>query len=170
MKTRARPGITLFQLLVILAIIAILVALLLPAVIKARAAAERNRAMLNLKQIGLALHNYHDTYRVLPPGVDDNHFSAAAKLLPFVEYDNLYKTINFKKPATGDDNDQDVHRDDAAGHSWCVPRPHFSACMLPAPSSCSPIVQSLAPCRHRIALDSRHPKAWPSELYPLTRS
>jgi type II secretory pathway pseudopilin PulG len=99
MNKRSRPAFTLFQLLVVLAVLAILLALLLPAVQKVREAAARVQSQNNLKQIALGVANYDSTYGMMPPGVDDKHFSAAAKLLPFIEQDNLYKTIDFKKPA-----------------------------------------------------------------------
>ena len=98
--TRARrPGFTLFQLLVVLAVLAILLGLLLPAVQKVREAAARAQSSNNLKQIALACHNYEASYGFLPSGVDDKHYSAAAKLLPFIEQDNLYKAIDLKKAA-----------------------------------------------------------------------
>jgi Tfp pilus assembly protein PilE len=92
-----RHGITLFQLLVVLAILAILIGLLLPAVQKVREAAARTQSQNNLKQIALGCHSYHDTYQLFPSGNDANNFSAASKLLPFLEQDNLFKTIDFKK-------------------------------------------------------------------------
>ena len=105
MVTRRR-GFTLIELLVVIAIIAILVALLLPAVQQAREAARRSSCKNNLKQIGLALHNYHDTHRVFPPGqirgrnpstgVEcGNGFSWGAMLLPFLEESAVYDGLDF---------------------------------------------------------------------------
>ncbi len=98
-----RSAFTLIELLVVIAIIAILVALLLPAVQQAREAARRSSCKNNLKQIGLALHNYLDTFRVFPPAfcVDrpytrttGGQWSVQARLLPFVEQGALYDVAN----------------------------------------------------------------------------
>ena len=97
MFPRNRPAFTLFQLLVVLAILLLLFALLLPAIVKARADAVRAKATNNLKQLVLSLHNYNDTYGFLPAGVDDKHFSAVSKLLPFIEQRNAFNRIDFKK-------------------------------------------------------------------------
>ncbi len=117
MSTRRRIGFTLVELLVVIAIIGILVALLLPAVQAAREAARRMSCGNNLKQIALAVHNYHDTYKTFPPlrggqltnnipypnnaypgcpgWINSTGFSWRVLILPFVEQQPLYDTINF---------------------------------------------------------------------------
>ncbi|MFM7151150.1 MAG: DUF1559 domain-containing protein [Gemmataceae bacterium] len=103
MKTR-RSGFSVFELMVVIAIIAILIALLLPAIQKARQAATRVQSANNLKIIGLAMHNYYSAYNKLPPGVDGNNLSGLCYLLPFIEQDNLYRMMDFKKGLTDDAN------------------------------------------------------------------
>ncbi len=111
--SRTHRGFTLIELLVVIAIIAILIALLLPAVQQAREAARRTQCKNNLKQIGLALHNYHDVARMFPSGwiaVDENRRPSAHEgtsgvgwatmILPQMEQANIYQLFDPKLPLT----------------------------------------------------------------------
>jgi prepilin-type N-terminal cleavage/methylation domain-containing protein/prepilin-type processing-associated H-X9-DG protein len=109
MTSKIRRGFTLIELLVVIAIIAVLIALLLPAVQAAREAARRAQCNNNLKQIGLALHNYHQTNNVFPPGHSESasqinyaggyagwgEWSAQSMMLGYMEQNPLYNAINF---------------------------------------------------------------------------
>ncbi len=104
MNRHPRPGFTLFQLLVVIAIIAILIGLLLPALQKVREAAVRMQSQNNLKQIAIAALSYNDAYNRFPAGCDGQNFSAAVQLLPFIEQDNVYKMIDLKKSVDDEAN------------------------------------------------------------------
>src|SRR5262245_10031573 len=112
----SRRGFTLIELLVVIAIIAILIGLLLPAVQKVRSAAARAKCQNNLKQLGLAAHNYESSHQVLPPGVNlpftvtvgggvqsnkpvfpGLNESLFEFLMPYIEQENLYKSLDFTK-------------------------------------------------------------------------
>ena len=111
-----RRGFTLIELLVVIAIIAVLIALLLPAVQAAREAARRSQCINNLKQMGLALHNYHDAMLVFPPGyiaaspyIDGETdvspgWSWASMILPQLDQSPLYSSINFWLPVAAPAN------------------------------------------------------------------
>lgn len=111
--SRGRRGFTLVELLVVIAIIGILVALLLPAVQAAREAARRMQCSNNIKQLGIACHNYHDTYKTFPPeaiwhgnakgttptALTVRNYTWIALILPFIEQGPLHDQIDFSQPA-----------------------------------------------------------------------
>ncbi len=118
---QAKPqGFTLVELLVVIAIIGILVGLLLPAVQAAREAARRMQCQNNLKQLGLALHMHHDTYKYFPylrSGGGQNRHTWAIQLLPFMEQANLFQTYKIRSQALPKPMDSTtIHR---PIRSWC---------------------------------------------------
>ena len=93
--SQKRSAFTLVELLVVIAIIGVLVALLLPAVQFARESARRMQCGNNMRQFGIAMHTYHDTLKTLPPGIDNKSISTHAYLLPFMEYSDIHRLIDF---------------------------------------------------------------------------
>lgn len=103
-----RPAFTVIELLVVIAVISVLVSLLLPAVQSAREAARRVQCANHLKQLGLAVHNYHDVHGILPMGNDwkpspawggwDHNAGVHTRLLPYLEQAALYNLIDFNQP------------------------------------------------------------------------
>lgn len=101
MKMKRTAGFTLIELLVVLSIIGMLVGLLLPAVQMARESARRIQCSSNLKNIGIAIHNFADTYRVMPLGSERfnrTEQSWSTRILPYVEQSQVYQQIDFSRP------------------------------------------------------------------------
>ncbi|WP_164102337.1 DUF1559 domain-containing protein [Candidatus Laterigemmans baculatus] len=126
-----RLGFTLVELLVVIAIIGVLVGLLLPAVQSAREAARRMQCGNNLKQIGLALHNYESTFKTLPPGgIAANEATTQTLILPFIEAGNNHELFDFSRRLNSDPVNAPAirqtlsiyecpsHPDDAPGFSY----------------------------------------------------
>ncbi|HAW31018.1 DUF1559 domain-containing protein [Gimesia maris] len=143
LKSR-KHGFTLIELLVVIAIIAILIALLLPAVQQAREAARRSTCKNNLKQMGLALHNYHDTHSVFPPAAINAGFSSCdgvngassillnhtcyQMILPFIDQANIYNQYNWSI-SSGSAN----HGSGCSGTATSSPSDQYSIVKSPVP-------------------------------------
>ncbi len=126
-RNQVMRGFTLIELLVVIAIIAILIALLLPAVQQAREAARRSTCKNNLKQMGLALHNYHDTFRIMPPALigsgrytttdparHTKNTTGWQLLLPYLDQAPLYNQIDFNYTLSPSNN----RNKDMIGTGW----------------------------------------------------
>ena len=141
--SQSRRGFTLIELLVVIAIIAVLIALLLPAVQQAREAARRTQCKNNLKQLGVALHNYHDTFGALPPGwigvtngASDiygmNGWGWGARILPQLDQSPLFSQIDFNSKMDSTTSPQNSSAriksipaflcpsDAASGNTWTI--------------------------------------------------
>jgi prepilin-type N-terminal cleavage/methylation domain-containing protein len=123
-RSQSKAGFTLIELLVVIAIIAILISLLLPAVQQAREAARRTQCRNNLKQLGLAIHNYHDAHTVFPYAWGSVQETWSALILPYIDQAPLYNTLVWHRTPTND-----WTAIDATSPTW----PNKVACGVPVP-------------------------------------
>lgn len=144
---RDRRGFTLVELLVVIAIIGILVGLLLPAVQAAREAARRMSCSNNLRNVSLAIHNYHDAHRKLPYlGFDQfelDSISWVGRILPYIEQNPLYETLNFSGRVNGGNNQlyrtaklpimscpsENMVLGESNATDWCHQRASYAVCV-----------------------------------------
>ncbi len=99
MRKTLRQAFTLYELLAVLSVGTLLLGLLPQAVLRLQQRSARARSQNNLHQLGIAAHNYYDVHGTFPAGNDDNNYSAAAYLLPYIEQQNVYNLIDFKQPS-----------------------------------------------------------------------
>ena len=160
-RVKSRCGFTLIELLVVIAIIAILIALLLPAVQQAREAARRSQCKNNLKQLGLALHNYHGTHRVFPGNVGERTTgrrgaSWLTLLLPYIEQGAAYAKMTF--------NDTDFTNQDGPNRNWEVCT-QLRVPLLNCPSSPLPATRTQTPNSQTTGLGAPSPMEYQVSEY-----
>lgn len=137
-----RGGFTLVELLVVIAIIGVLVGLLLPAVQAAREAARRMQCGNNIRQLGLALHNYESAFKVFPMGSDSTGYSPQARLLPYMEQTSLHNLIDYRlRPYLG--SGPNTFPNPALAAVFASPVPIFLCPSDPAPTVLSATVNSI---------------------------
>lgn len=178
---RVRSGFTLIELLVVIAIIAVLIALLLPAVQQAREAARRSQCKNNLKQLGLALHNYHDSHGVFPyaqtPCCSGGH-TWVELILPYIDQAPMYNQINFNLDITSGTS--------TTGNRSLIEGRKFSFVACPSNPEADRLQTKLSenfwlvdfptqglgyvPCAGSILPDSRTPDCPSSEGYCITEA
>lgn len=158
MRSRPSKGFTLIELLVVIAIIGVLVALLLPAVQAAREAGRRAQCTNNLKQLGLAFHNYEGIHNTLPPGRVRSQipgrglvFSAFAQILPQIEQKSCYDSINF---------DLNADRGTFGGVENATARAHrVSQFLCPSDTASDADRPDQAPTNYQMNTGTKHPVA-----------
>ncbi len=147
-RRRPRAGFTLVEILVVIAIIGVLVSLLMPAVQHAREAARRSQCSNNLKQIGLAIHMYHDTYRKFPMATHwrGKYYSAFTAVLPFLEQSPIYQSYDARESA--------FHPLNAAAVAIPISTYTCPSMVLPRPVPQKSCGESAAPASYAVCVGS----------------
>jgi len=161
-SVNARRGFTLVELLVVIAIIGILIALLLPAVQAAREAARRSQCVNNMKQLGLAIHNFHDGKKFLPPAwVDRDFMTWAVLILPYVDEQALYNQWDLTRRY----HDQPVHAREKAISAFLCPTRRSAAQGITSGALNPDPISGGSPTRHGAISDYVAPRGGNNATY-----